>query len=184
MMRSKRNNGHPESQAISRSIRCTAMTLAGPKCKNRTRRGNMCWVHLQKKKGLRVRKTKHGLGLFARKEIEAGEPITSYPGKMLTKKEVDEKYPGGITAQCVLCDDDKQSSLCLDAGETTSGYGRFANSPYGSGKDINAKFDVKVKMSQGKNKRKILGAKIVATKPLKKGDEILVDYGADYDFSH
>ena len=94
MMRFKRKNGHSESQAISRSSRCTAMTLAGPKCKNRTRRGNMCWVHLQKKKGLRVRETKHGLGLFAWKEIEAGEPITPYSGKRLTKKEVDKNILG------------------------------------------------------------------------------------------
>ena len=135
----------------------------------------MCWVHLQKNKGLRVRETKHGLGLFAWKEIEAGEPITPHSGKRLTKKEVDKKYPGDITAQCVLCDEPLK--ICLDASETTSGYSRFANSPYGSGKSTNAEFDLKVKMSNGKNKRKILGASVVVTEPLKKGDENLVDYG-------
>ena len=104
-----------------------------------------------------------------------------------------KKYPGEITAQYALCDDNKQPSLCLDASETTSGYGRFANSALCSGKGSTAEYEFKVKMSKrrkgkgkgkGKKIRKILVAKSFATKPLKKGDEIPVDYGADYDFSH
>ena len=62
--------------------------------------------------------------------------------------------------------------MCVDASETTSGYGRFANSDQGSGKGTNAEYDLEVKMSKprkGKKRRKILGANIVATKPLKRG---------------
>lgn len=114
------------SQSVSRSMRCVARVTPDEKCNNRTRRGNLCWVHLQARKGLRVRKTNHGLGLFAWRPFYSGENITRYTGQRLTKKQVDKKYPGDQTAQYVLCDD--STGLCVDANITTSGYGRFVNS--------------------------------------------------------
>lgn len=122
------------SQAVSRSMRCVARVSPDKKCNNRTRRGNLCWVHLQARMGLRVRNTNHGLGLFAWRPFYKGDIITKYTGKRVTRKQVDKKYPGDQTAQYVLCDE--STGLCVDANVTTSGFGRFVNSFLGSGKKL------------------------------------------------
>ena len=100
----------------------------------------------------------------------------------MTKKQVDKKYPGDQTAQYVLCDD--STGLCVDANITTSGYGRFVNSFFGSGKGFNAdfKFSVQYRTNSRGKRRKIVKATVIATKSINKGEEILVDYGADYKF--
>ena len=85
MVRSKKTDG---SGSIYKSQQCEAMTIKGkgPRCRKRTARGKMCWIHLKKLKGLRVKKSKHGLGFFTIRDIKPNTLITPYKGTKMTKQ--------------------------------------------------------------------------------------------------
>ena len=154
--------------SIRESQRCEAQTLAGERCKLRTARGRMCWIHLKKHKGLRVkRSTIAGLGLHATKRIPKKKVIAKYTGERLTKAQVDARYKArGQRGDYVLCAGSKPTSQCVDARRSNSGVARFANDPRGSGKRANAKL---TKAFSLKSKRAI-----------RPGTEILASYGAAY----
>ena len=60
--RQQHERGPEESQ------QCVATTKAGARCRLRTTRGQVCWVHLKHKRGLRVKKSGvAGLGLYTTK---------------------------------------------------------------------------------------------------------------------
>ena len=64
------------------SVRCKSIKKKGGCCKNRTKRTRKCWVRLQQKNNLCVKKSNipnAGFGLFARqKAIKRGERIGKY----------------------------------------------------------------------------------------------------------
>ena len=123
--------------SIRKSQVCEAQTAKKQRCKNRTARGKMCWVHLRKLKGLRIKKSSHGLGLFATRDIAMNKIIVPYKGEAMTKKQVAKRYPKK-DGRYVICT--RTGDRCIDARSTTSGVGRYANSAAGSSKQANARF--------------------------------------------
>ena len=158
MVRSKKND---RSGSIYKSQQCEAETLSKRQCRRRTARGKRCWIHLKNLKGLRVKKSMHGLGLFTTRDIKSKKIITPYEGERMTKQQAARKYPKN-DARYMLCSN--TTNLCVDGRLSNSGVGRYVNSAYGSGKANNSKYtDRSLNI---KSKRKI-----------KAGTEITIAYG-------
>ena len=79
--------------SIRKSQVCEAQTAKKQPCRNRTARGKMCWVHLKKLKGLRVKKATHGFGLFATRNINRNKIIVPYKGEEMTERQAAKRYP-------------------------------------------------------------------------------------------
>ncbi len=157
-----------KSQSKYNVVICNGTTLQNRSCRRRTARGQKCWMHTKKELNLRVKDSTvphGGLGLFtAEKTYKKGEVITPYTGDLLTKKQVDTRYPGNTTGEYVLCQNENK---CVDGRKTTEkGLGRWANSTYKTKYKSNAKYTSKFN--------------VTATKTIKPGKEILVNYGRDY----
>ena len=152
------------SQSRRACGQCTATTAKGNRCRKRTCRSGLCWQHLKRDSGLRIRPSGvpgAGLGLFAAAEFKRGDVIAPYEGEKLTRRRVDERY-GDETAQYVLCRD---AAHCVDASASNASAARFANDARGSDKRNNARYR---------------GFNIAATRTVRPGDEILVPYGREY----
>ena len=126
---------------IKNCSRCVANTKSGARCKNRTCKSQLCWAHLKRDKGLRIKPSTVplGQGLFASRKIKKNAKITEYSGEALTRAQVNAKY-GDKTAEYTLCLGDGPTAKCRDGRNTNSGPGRFANTARGSGRRNNAKF--------------------------------------------
>lgn len=155
------------SQSERVSQRCEAITRAGNRCKNRTARGKMCWIHLKKEQGLRVKESRvSGLGLYTTRRRRTKEKIATYQGERLTREQVRRRY-ADRTGEYVLCR--RNLNECRDARKTNAGVARYANDPRGTGRRPNARF---------------AGFTVRATKAIRAGSEILVPYGAAYWRTH
>lgn len=161
-------------QTIRLCVRCEGKTSSGNRCKRNTcDRYKYCWQHLKSVKGLSIQKSQipnSGKGLFAHRDMKKGELIT-YSKTPVSCDKIDEIYPGDMLASYAYAD--RKKNVCWDGASTQSGYGRYANDGKVSGKGVNAKFFVKKK-----NGKKFLYLKL--TKNIKKGTEILIDYGQEY----
>jgi len=155
------------------SMQCMGTTLRNERCKLRTARGDMCWIHLQSDYGLRVKDSQYGLGLFATEDFAKGDEIAPYRGEVVSHRKINQLCPGDDLVVYGLQITAKEH---VNACKTTDGVARFANDPHGSDKEPNAEFPYVNK------KRKNLPKKLMLTavKPIKKGEEVLVDYGEDY----
>ena len=150
--------------SVYKSSQCVATTAQGHRCKLRTARSQLCWVHLRKEKGLRVKKSGvHGLGLFATKKIKKNRVIDKYAGEKLSKAQIDSRYGSNDKrADYTLCNGKK----CVDARYTNASAARFANSTRGTGKRKNAKLTHAFSLK--------------STQTIPAGREILTSYGRDY----
>ena len=160
---------HPATGVIATPTqRCTARNKRGGFCKQKTTMGQYCWAHLLSKKGLRIKKSvaipNGGYGLFAGRDLPAGYDV-DYTGDL---RRLNGPEDGGIY-YFQLC-----RGLAVDAARRNAGEGRWVNDPRGSGLSANAEFVVHT--PPGEQRR----ARIRIMRPLKKGEEILVAYGADY----
>jgi len=110
-----------------------------------------------------------GKGLFTTTRIKKGELIVEYTGEKLTWKQAERRYKNSDKMGYVFHISPKN---CIDALPCPDALARYAN-------DANATLSKKVKNNSEYQiiKRK---AYIVATKSIKPGEEILVDYGDDY----
>jgi len=157
---------------------CQAETTSGKRCSNRTCIDKYCWIHLRKIKHLRIKKSlllNAGRGLFAddgtksqdivfKKNDRILSNITLYNGEKVTGKELDKRY-GDDTAPYGI----GMGSVYED-GACVRGAGSMANH---SPKQANAKLSFD-------SKNKVFSVK--ATKNIKNGQEIYVNYGRDYKF--
>lgn len=135
-----------------------------------------CWQHMAKKKGFKIATSTipgAGKGLIARKAIQAGTRI-DYKGERMTRQAVDQRYPGDTLATYVYCYEHPRThrTECIDARSTQSSLGRWVNDPRGTRQRANA---IWVHPTDTKN-----WPGIMLTRPLRPGDEVLVDYGPDY----
>ena len=154
------------SQSEKASQQCEATTKAGARCRLRTTRGKVCWVHLKHQQGLRVKKSRiAGLGLYTTKPRKKNERLTTYKGEPMTRAQVAQRY-GDRTAQYVYC---RSKKRCLDARKTTAGVARYANDARGSGKRNNTRFS---------------GFALRAKRNIPAGSEVLVSYGREYWGTH
>lgn len=112
-----------------------------------------------------------GLGLFTETDIKKGELITEYEGDILTMKEVRERYGERIqTAPYLYFVSYKK---CVDALYNMEAFARYANDANG--------FVTPDGMKNNSEFTNIRGVPYIkATKNIKAGSEILVDYGGDY----
>ena len=157
------------SQSQYRSNQCVAVAdSTGERCKLRTARGRRCFHHSLRDHNLRVKKSSvpnGGLGLYSgTKPIRKGRTITQYTGEPLSRAAVDERYPGDVTAQYVLCGSKRK---CRDARRTDEpGLGRWANDSRGTKKRNNAKLTSSYTVK--------------STRTIPPDTEIFVSYGPEY----
>lgn len=144
--------------------RCTATTSGGGHCRAKTAKGQYCWQHLKREEGLRIKSStipNAEFGLFAAKDFDVGDKVAKYTGDRIARdNNATGQYFLHITA-----------GEAVDAARTNCAAGRWVNDPLGSSSDANAKFCI--------NARNRTGC-IRAIKPIFKGEEIFVPYGADY----
>ena len=143
---------------------CTATTAKGTRCRKRTCRSGLCWLHLKRDEGLRIKPSSvpgAGLGLFATEDFSRTDNIAPYTGEQLTRAAVEQRY-GDERGEYVLCRDSKR---CIDSRATNSSAARFANDSRGTDFRNNARFRA---------------LRLEATRRIRPGDEIFVAYGRDY----
>lgn len=130
----------------------------------------LCARHTKSEMGLSVRKSNvpnAGLGLFAERTFKKDEQIARYGGEILTTAQYDKRYNAdAMGAYGVQLDDNR----VIDARKTTAGVARYACDYHGSHKKPNAEYVADDEAGE---------VWIVATRAIKKGDEILTDYGDD-----
>ncbi len=158
---------------------CGAQTASGQPCRKRACIGTpLCWMHMLKTMNLRYKASTipgAGKGLFAMRPgadtrtvvFRAGQRIVPYHGERLRMADLDLRYgdytaPYGVTV-------DRRADVYED-GACIRGVGALAN--HATGRRVNAKFREQDGVSA-----------LFATKAIRHGDEILVDYGAMYRFT-
>ena len=149
------------------SQRCTANTKSGAHCKQRTAKGQYCWNHLRSMAGLRIKKTPiagAGFGLFADRDLPRSMRV-NYTGD---RARLADAADGGTYFLQTSRDD------AVDAARTNCGEGRWVNDPRGSGHRANAEFVLYTPPGGTRT------ACLRITRLVKKGEEILVKYGAEY----
>jgi hypothetical protein len=156
------------------SQRCSANNNAGGQCGQRTAVAHLCWGHLQRDLGLRVRKSTvqgAGRGLFAARDLPASHRVP-YTGDAIELR-ADEN--GG---QYVL---QTRRSAGIDAARRNSGLGRWVNDPRGSvdeqGRARAANCEFTLHTPRGEQQRV---AAVRTLRPIVRGEELLVRYGSDY----
>jgi hypothetical protein len=154
--------------------RCQADTAGGGRCKNSTcDRYPYCWVHLKKIDGLVVKTSTiagAGKGLFADKRFRPGETVATYSARRVEATSSGGAYTLDIGPNRHLNSDSKQNFV-----------GRYVNDPRGTTKRANARFSHSANVQQKKGRAT---QPVKATKVIRKGDEVLVSYGAGYWNAH
>jgi hypothetical protein len=133
-------------------------------------------MHLRSEDHLRIKPSgirNAGLGLYTTEDIvvrgNRSKKVADYGGRKMKKRTVDALYSG--TAAYAYCDGESPESWCRDSRRTNSSSGRYANSGRGSGLRNNARLAWSRQQQKGS---------IHAKKSIRKGQEILVDYGHTY----
>lgn len=108
-----------------------------------------------------------GLGLFTRKEIKKGDCIVEYKGKLENWKDV--KHTDGYNGYLYKLN----SRYAINALNYKKTFGRYANDALGFSR---------VKGLRNNSEYDDTGLKcyIYASRNIKRGEEILVEYGSDY----
>lgn len=153
------------------SERCTGQSKNGNQCRRNTVIGlSLCWQHLLSQKELRIKDSRFGKGLFAlnkRKDNNAiifkkNQTIISYNGEVITENDVYERYQENTAPYTIV----GQRNTYED-GACHRGIGTLVN--HATGNAINAKFSY--------NRQGVI---IKATKNIRNGQEIFVNYNAGH----
>jgi SET domain-containing protein len=136
-----------------------------------------CSRHLEKIHHVAIRPSSIpgiGNGLFALKRFNKGKVILEYTGENLSKESIEKRYGKSVsaTAPYVLYNPSTKKHIDSACYRSAASY---ANHPRTKNEE-NAKF-----FRDRKTARKIV---IEATKTIRKGDEIFVDYGTRYGFEN
>ena len=169
---------------------CTATKNDGSRrCSRRTcLYGPMCWQHTQTRKGLKIEKSTipgAGLGLFTtdKKEFKKNEKIDEYSGEVISKKELDNRYPGKETLApyAIALKRHRNNTKYVDAIKSNSGMVRYANNcrskkdrPHCTGNNATLKDN---NSQPNPSQRKPV---LKATRTIKSNTEILTSYGRNY----
>lgn len=157
-----------------RVMQCLGHTKSGARCKRRTARGNLCWMHLDSEYHVKIKTSgipNTGLGLYATKRFRKTERVIPYEGEQVTTNDPD--YGGSYVLQTKTTPPYK----FIDAAKSTSGAARYSNmARHGRNNRVN---NARLKPSNRNGT-----ANIVTYKVIPNGHEILTDYGAGYDWSH
>lgn len=143
---------------IKKTSQCTSQTVAGKRCKRRSARGDVCFMHLRQQ-GLKIKKSTikdAGLGLFTIPSRRKNDYLTNYKGERSRAKK---------QGDYVL----KSGSTYIDAKDSNSCVGRFINDARSSARN-NSRFSSSYKYP----------VSIRATKPIPANSEIFSAYGREY----
>jgi transposase InsO family protein len=149
------------------SQRCTADTAAGAHCRQRTRRGQFCWQHLSKLRGVRIKRSTipgAGFGIFASRDLPPNTRL-GYTGDKL--RDLADDDGGAYFLELT-------KGTAIDAARTNTGEGRWVNDPRGTDKAANCEFTLHT--PPGKPRQ----ACVRTTRLVPKGEELLCKYGAAY----
>ena len=156
---------------------CDALTRRGARCRQRVCFGApMCWQHLMSERKLRIKKSNvqgAGKGLFAMQRgvgpqaivFRRGDVVTKYEGEVMTDAGLTARY-GNYTAPYGI----SVSNDVYENGACRRGAGAMIN--HATGNRVNVEF-----VENGDNR-----SEIRALKAIRNGQELLVDYGANYQF--
>ena len=148
---------------------CTATSKSGNRCRNRTCRGKLCWQHLKRDSGLRVKSSQiaaAGMDLWTTRRFKPNEKIGNYTGERITKQQMLARYPNNKRGEYVLC---PNNGYCIDGKKTNSSSIRFANDSKG-----NSQLKNNAVFKQGSDVLRAGPQGIPANR------EIFVSYGSDY----
>ena len=149
---------------------CQAQTKKGEQCKRRTRQQlPYCYEHTRLIFKVDVRPSTiadAGLGLFALQDFKKGDKIVPYEGEIITEAEFQRRY-GEHPSQYAL---QLKKHTYVD-GTCVRGVGSLINTGVRK-KDNNAKFSIATRGG--------LSASVKATKAIREGHEIFVDYGDNF----
>lgn len=149
---------------------CGAITKSGKRCEKMTQKiFGMCPVHCKSIMGLRIGKSSikcAGMGLFNCKPRKKGDDIIEYIGEVLDDEKLFERY-GAATAPYAA---EVVENKTIDSALIRS-IGSYANHK--------PKEDANAELVLYEDQEKIY---ICATKPIRVGEEIFIDYGDDYEF--
>jgi len=156
------------------SQRCSANNNAGGQCGQRTAVAHLCWGHLQRDLGLRVRKSTvagAGRGLFAARDLPAAHRVP-YTGDDIALRQDENGGPYVLQT--------RQGSG-IDAARRNCGLGRWVNDPRHAtdeqGRPRQANCEFTVHTPRGGQQRV---AAVRTLRPIVRGEELLVQYGEDY----
>ena len=180
--------------SVTASTKCRGRTCKEKCCQKRTTTDHKCWIHGVKDHKLRVlpSTTGHGKGLYAQASLsqpvkpvrlppnerraqevvfKPDQLIGKYSGKIMTKAEVERKYPGEDDGPYLFRISDQGRGRFVDAAKSTSCLVRYVNSSHGTGRRPNVYAieppnplrDKYVEFRCGRH-------------PIKHGDELLVNY--------
>ena len=156
--------------------RCSANTNAGAQCAQRTAVAHLCWNHLQRDLGVRVKASSvagAGRGLFAARPsgLPAGHRIP-YTGDEIALGRDDRGGPYVL---------ETRRGEGIDAARRNCGLGRWVNDPRGAvdehGRARSANCEFVLHTPPGSGQRI---AAVRTLRPVQSGEELLVRYGADY----
>jgi SET domain-containing protein len=114
-----------------------------------------------------------GKGLFTDCDIEKGEEIVEYKGEIVPWSVVEERSAKGHEGYAFYISE----RYSVDAYFTPKAMGRYANDAKGFGRIEGLRNNSQYIIKRKKGERKVY---IVASRNIKAGSEILVDYGSDY----
>lgn len=160
------------TRAVRSVVQCIAHTRTGARCKRRTRRTNLCYAHLEKEQHLRIKKSSipgAGMGLYTTIPRRKNRMVAPYTGEYVTKP---QNNFGGDYVISLNSPPNAPPYKYVDARKTTDGAGRFANNARRSDQKTNNSH-----LSANANSR---DAKVVASRNIPAGSEILAKYGAQY----
>jgi len=160
------------------SVRCEAVKKNGHQCKNHTVIGQIyCHTHRRTLLHLQIKKStiaEAGKGLFAVGKgivFRPGDRICMYNGELINAKELIRRYHDN-TAPYAIELHKKDGKQLYEDGAVERGLGSLAN--HSRNRNI-----VNARLSISRTNR----AQLIATKNIRSGSEILVNYGSDYKFN-
>ena len=161
---------------VTPSQRCTADTTKGKQCGQRTAVGHLCWNHLQRDHGLRVKPSSingAGRGLFASKDLPVGYNLP-YTGDLVTESDGEGQHGGEYVLEL-------SKTRAIDAARRNAGVARWVNDPRKAtspdGRPLAANCKFVVHTPRGTSVR--AGA-VRTLRTILKGEELLVAYGESY----
>ena len=159
---------------VTPSQRCSANNNAGGQCGQRTAVAHLCWNHLQRDLGLRVRPSTvqgAGRGLFAARELPANHRVP-YTGDEIELRAEENGGPYVL---------ETRRGTGIDAARRNSGLGRWVNDPRGAideqGRPRAANCEFTLHTPRGERQRV---AAVRTLRPIVRGEELLVRYGSGY----
>jgi uncharacterized protein len=151
--------------SIETEVQCAAIAADGEQCRRITRRGNMCVQHAKTELGLEVKESTipgAGLGLFTTIDRGPGNNLCLYAGKRVNDPDFGNDY--ALTFK---------KGFHIDASETTSCFGRYANASRGTKLKANCQLVYDTRSQEG-------WLRVKPKVRIKAGTELLIGYGRTY----